>query len=541
MGKTIDIVDLQVTFRSESQGEEVVALDGVNLRIPADQFVCIVGRSGCGKTTFLNCIDGSIRPSRGAVRIDGEEVRGPGRDRAMVFQQASLFPWHSTVRNVAYGLELQKVAREEAEAKARQLLDLVGLKGYERYYPAQLSGGMQQRANLARALAVDPEVLLLDEPFAALDAQMREFMQGELTRIWQQFHKTAIFITHDIGEAIFLADRVVVFSAPGAVKADIAIDLPRPRTLDLKRTPAFLRYEDQIWSLLAETERAPSRAVAAAPNAAPARTRAAGPAALPRPSAAPLRGPDLRRTGLGLLSVLAVIAAWEASARLGLLNPVFSSSPSDIALAGAKLLRDPGFWQDFYTTMIEFVIGFAISIVAGIVIGILVGWYKDLDALTAPFVSGLYATPRISLAPLIIIWFGIGIGSKVALVIVSAIFPVLINTATGIRTTDRHFVRIARSFGADDWTLFRTVAIPGAVPYIVTGLRLGSGLAIIGVVVAELVAGTAGIGHRMLMAGETFQTSEMFVCLLAFTGAGILLSQAFGRLEARFDAWRSTG
>lgn len=558
MGKAIEAVNLQVAYRSGAQAEEILALDGINLHVPANQFICIVGQSGCGKTTFLNTLDGSVQPSAGSISIEGKSVRGPGPDRAMVFQQASLFPWHTTVRNVAYGLELQDVDRQEAEQRAKSLLKVVGLAGYETYYPSQLSGGMQQRANLSRALAVDPEILLLDEPFAALDAQTQEFMQGELTRVWQQFQKTAVFITHDIGEAVFLADRVIVFSPrPGRVKADIRIDLPRPRTLEVKRTVPFLKLEDEIWSQLGvqETLRNQSvreRAETIVTSCTPAHHAneeatldrsgeiAAGDAAQlrKRPARARLGMDGLRRFALGLSSIALVLLAWELSARLAFINVSFSSSPAEIAQSAVRPFQDPSFWVDLGSSGLVLLIGFGIAVAGGITIGILVGWYDNLAAFLAPFVSGLYATPRIALAPLLIIWFGIGLGSKVALVVVSAIFPILINTAAGIRATDRHLVRIARSFGANDWELFRTVAIPGSVPYIISGLRLGAGLGIIGVVVAELIAGTSGVGHRMLLAGQTFQMGDMFVCLLTFTCAGMLLSQIFARLEARFDAWR---
>ena len=170
----------------------------------------------------------------------------------MVFQDAALFPWYSVLDNVSYGLVCAGVKQEEARKRATPLIELVGLAGFEHKYPYQLSGGMQQRANLARALAVDAPILLMDEPFASLDAQTRELMQAELLRIWNASQKTVVFVTHQIDEAVFLSDRVVVMSArPGRILADIKIDLPRPRALDMKRTPAFVAYEDQIWKLLA--------------------------------------------------------------------------------------------------------------------------------------------------------------------------------------------------------------------------------------------------------------------------------------------------
>jgi len=544
MGKGLDIDDLSVVYKSQESGYEVVAIDGINLHIPANEFVCIVGRSGCGKTTLLNTIDGSVDASSGSVRIDGVPVNGPGPDRAMVFQQASLFPWRTARQNAAYGLELQGAEAADVDKRISDLFSVVGLSGYESYYPSQLSGGMQQRVNLARALALDPEIILLDEPFGALDAQTREFMQSELTRIWQANPKTAIFITHDIAEAIFLADRVIVLSSrPGRVKADIRIDLPRPRTIQSKRAREFAAYEEDIWSLLHDQPRQPATESVEGQSPAPVAVTTK-----PAPSGPPPRRvtansfhaarEGMRRLVLGTLSVATALALWEIAARLGWINAAFSSSPSQIARAAIMLMGSATFWADVGVSALELGIGFGISAVLGIILGILTGWYKTFDAILAPFVSGLYATPRISLAPLLIVWLGIGLMSKVALVTLSAIFPVIMNTATGIRTTDRHFARVARSFGANDWTLFRTVAIPAAVPHIIGGLRLGAGLGIIGVVVAELIAGNAGIGYRMLLAGQTFQVAEMFVCLLFFTAAGMLLSFGFGLLERRFDAWR---
>ena len=228
----------------------LLAVDGVDLDVRAGEFVAIVGPSGCGKTTFLNAVDGLVPVTGGSLTLNDTPIRGPGPDRAMVFQQPSLLPWRTVLDNVRYGLELQRrVPRREATRRSREFVRLVGLRGFEDAYPLELSGGMQQRVNLARALATDPEILLLDEPFAALDAQTREYMQLELLKIWRQTGKTSIFITHDIGEAIYLADRVVVFSArPGRVKNTVDIELERPRELRVKRSPAFVAYEDQLWS-----------------------------------------------------------------------------------------------------------------------------------------------------------------------------------------------------------------------------------------------------------------------------------------------------
>jgi NitT/TauT family transport system ATP-binding protein len=252
----LEAIHCSVTYQNPRTGAKTVALADVTLSIASGEFVSIVGPSGCGKTTFLNCLDGLLPITQGQILLDGRPITGPGPDRSMVFQSPSLLPWRTVLRNVTYGLELRHVPLREAISKAQAMIQLVGLAGFEHHHPTELSGGMQQRVNLARALVTDPEVILLDEPFAALDAQTREFMQAELLRIWGETGKTAVFITHQIDEAVYLADRVVVMSArPGRVKAIIDVPLPRPRSLHMKRTPEFLELTDHIWSLIEEEAR----------------------------------------------------------------------------------------------------------------------------------------------------------------------------------------------------------------------------------------------------------------------------------------------
>jgi NitT/TauT family transport system ATP-binding protein len=248
----LHIDSLSKRYFVEREGRQVVALSDVSLTVHEGEFVAIVGPSGCGKTTLLNIIAGLLPHESGTIAIDGRPIQGPGLDRAVVFQHASLLPWRSIAGNVRYGMELQR--RFDAStmaARTRTFIDLVGLTGFERHYPSELSGGMQQRVNLARALAADPAVLLMDEPFAALDAQTRELMQAELLKIWAAARKTVVFITHQINEAVYLADRVVVMSArPGRVKGLFDIPFTRPRSLSLKRHPEFLGIEDRIWQLI---------------------------------------------------------------------------------------------------------------------------------------------------------------------------------------------------------------------------------------------------------------------------------------------------
>ena len=250
-------IDVTIHYWIERSNQPFLAVSGATLDVAAGEFVSIVGPSGCGKTTFLNAVDGLLPITGGSLELNGRAIARPGPDRAMVFQQPSLLPWRTVMGNVTYGLEMQgNTSKAERLARCRELIQLVGLGGFENAFPTELSGGMQQRVNLARALATNPDMLLLDEPFAALDAQTREFMQRELLRIWGETRKTALFITHDIKEAVYLADRVVVFTKrPGRVKACVEIDLPRPRELKIKREERFLEYEDKIWNSIEEEVR----------------------------------------------------------------------------------------------------------------------------------------------------------------------------------------------------------------------------------------------------------------------------------------------
>ena len=251
MNAKLEAQDIRLDYFQPRTNTRLTALAGVNLQVMDGEFVSIVGPSGCGKTTFLSVVDGLIAASAGRILVDGQVVTKPGPDRAVVFQDASLLPWRTVLGNVVYGLECLGVGARKAKERASYFIDMVGLSGFEQHYPYELSGGMQQRVNLARALVMDPKILLMDEPFASLDAQTREARQEELLQIWVKAKKTVLFVTHQIDEAIYLSDRVVVFSGrPGMVKEIIPVAIERPRALGLKREARFHAIEDRIWSLI---------------------------------------------------------------------------------------------------------------------------------------------------------------------------------------------------------------------------------------------------------------------------------------------------
>jgi ABC-type nitrate/sulfonate/bicarbonate transport system ATPase subunit len=231
----IAVRGLRKVFRGQNGAGETLSLDRLDLDVAAHEFVCVVGPSGCGKTTLLRILGGLVTPDAGAVVVSGAPVTGPGPERALVFQQPTLLPWATVLAGVAFGLELRGVAKSERETIARGLIKTVGLEGFEHHFPRQLSGGMQQRVGLARALAVDPRILLMDEPFASVDAQTRRSLQDELLRLHLDTRKTILFVTHDIDEAVRLGDRVLVMSArPGRIIEDVPVPVPRPRVADLE-------------------------------------------------------------------------------------------------------------------------------------------------------------------------------------------------------------------------------------------------------------------------------------------------------------------
>jgi NitT/TauT family transport system permease protein len=241
---------------------------------------------------------------------------------------------------------------------------------------------------------------------------------------------------------------------------------------------------------------------------------------------------------LGALAVLVFLIVWEAAVALGWVNPLFTSAPSRILHTGARMFADGSILVDLQVSGFELLVGYGLAILVGVPLGILMGWYRRLDAVLDPFVSALYATPRIALLPLVMIWFGIGLASKIAIVFLGAVFPILVNTITGVRTIDADFIKVARSFGASDRQLFFTVALPSSVPLLLAGLRLGLGHALIGIVVGEMYGATNGIGFLISVSGARFQTDKVMVGIIIIALAGVLMTALLRVIERRFERWR---
>ena len=241
---------------------------------------------------------------------------------------------------------------------------------------------------------------------------------------------------------------------------------------------------------------------------------------------------------LGTISMTLFLAFWELSVGLGWVNPLFTSSPSRIVTTAAEMFADGSIIEHIQVSAHEFAVGYGLAIVVGVPLGILMGWYSRVNAVLEPFVSALYATPRIALLPLILIWLGIGIASKIASVFLGAVFPILVNTITGVRTVDADFIKVARSFGCNDRQMFRTVVLPSSVPMLLAGLRLGLGHALVGIVVGEMYGATKGLGFLIATAGARFQTDQVMVGIILIAGAGVVLTELLRLAERRFERWR---
>jgi ABC-type nitrate/sulfonate/bicarbonate transport system permease component len=243
---------------------------------------------------------------------------------------------------------------------------------------------------------------------------------------------------------------------------------------------------------------------------------------------------------LGSISMGLFLLFWELAVALKWVNPLFTSAPTRILRAGWEMFADGSIYEHLQVSGYEFAVGYGLAVIVGVPLGILMGWYRRINAVLDPFVSALYATPRIALLPLVMIWFGIGLGSKIAIVFLGAIFPILVNTITGVRTVEADFIKVARSFGSNDWQMFKTVALPSSVPMLLSGLRLGLGHALVGIVVGEMYGATHGLGFLIAQSGARFQTDKVMVGIILIAAAGVALAELLRAVERRFERWRPT-
>ena len=525
-GRVLEIQNLTKVFYEDpkEQTGELLVLDTVSFSVPRNQFVCLLGPSGCGKTTLLRIVVGLNQADGGEVRVDGQIVSSAGQDRCMVFQNYGLLPWRTVRDNAEFGREIAGGPPAERRAVCQRSLEKVGLQGFERHYPHQLSGGMQQRTGLARALSKDPKILLMDEPFAAVDMQTRELLQEELLKIWNTTETTVLFVTHSVEEAVYLGDRVIVMAArPGRIRADVKIDLPRPRYgSDVKASPRFGELCGQLREHLKSQAQPKAPAVA---DAAPQR-----------------RKKQFRLTdypnAIRIASIVLTLSLWEWYGRG--VDPIFMSYPTAILAAVPAMIAKGELQRHFLLTLQGLSMGFALAIVFGILIGLLMGRYRLFDYLLDVQISALYSTPNVALIPLLILWFGLGMNSKVAIVFLAAFFPIIVNTYGGVRNVSRGLVEIAQAEGASEAQIFGKIILPASLPFIMTGIRLAVGRAVVGMVVAEMFTAMTGLGGAIVYYSNAFATDKLFVVIILLALLGVALTEGVKFLEVRLAPWKET-
>ena len=492
----IEVSQLGKDFRA---GRALVhALADVSFTVAEGQFVTLVGPSGCGKSTLLQILAGLIGPTCGEARIDGKRVSAPMPDKiGMVFQDPTLLPWKTALANVEFPLDLRGVARAARRERCSALIELVGLRDFAEHYPHELSGGMRQRVAIARGLAQDPRLILMDEPFAALDEQTRTRMGHDLLDIWDKTRKTVFFITHSVDEAVFDGDEP-------ATRTDSRDDRDRLSTA-----------------------------------ARPRRHRQRGLRPHPQPHLAPDRGgrdvmqPRLIKT---LIITAIALAAWEAVVGLGFVNQIILAAPS--AIVGAAITDGRVFLAAFATTVLEIVAAIIIAWTLGIIVGVVAGSSNVLAAATAPVLSSIFAIPLIIVYPLLMAWLGIGPVSKIVFGVLSGFFPIALNTIDGVRAIERRYLVFARSIGATTLQTYARIIFPLALPSIVSGLRVGTGLVVIGVIVTEMLASLGGVGFLISYHRTLFNTGHVYFGIALALTMAVAVNVGLTWLDRRVGLWR---
>ena len=525
----LSVRDIGRAFVKTDGSGELTVLDGVSFDVADHEFVSILGPSGCGKTTLIRIIAGLIAADSGDVRVDGNPVTAPGPERCMVFQNFGLLPWRNVQSNVEFGLEVFDLSRAERAATAAEFIELVELKGFERYYPHQISGGMQQRVGIARALARNPKILLMDEPFGAVDAQTREQLQEELLRIWNTTDKTVLFVTHSIDEAIFLSDRIVVLQPhPGRVRCIVEVDLPRPRgSLDLQASPGSLRS-------------AKRSVLSCAASAPPDRNKVVktNTTKSSRLNRSQVRKRQLSPLAIRAISIGTFLILWELFGRR--VDPILMSYPSAILVAFGEMLQSGELFFESARSIQSFMAGFGLAIVLGVLVEIAMGANRPFEYAIDPFINALYSTPNVALIPLIILWLGLGLTAKIAIVFLIAFFPIVVSTFAGVKNVSGSLVEIGRAFGLSSFRILWKIILPGSVPFIATGIRLAVGRAVVGMVVAEFFTAISGLGGMIIKYSNKFETDRMFVPIIVLAVFGVVLTEVVKIVERYLAPWKET-
>jgi NitT/TauT family transport system ATP-binding protein len=522
----VEVRRVRKTF--DTSRKVVVALLPVNLEIATGEIVCFLGPSGCGKSTLLSIIAGLEKGSDGTVWANGQEVKGPSTDRILLFQEAALFPWLDVRHNVEFGLQQMGMPGPKRKEIAQKLIEVVHLKGFEHSYVHQLSGGMRQRAAIARALAMDPQILLMDEPFGALDALTRDRLHAELESIWSQTRKTILFVTHNVREAVALGDRVIVFAPrPGRIVGEFKIDLPRPRHLEdhalidkaaeilhLLKAGIIDNEQDDKASVI-ENEQVESENTASS-TLDKLRINSRW---LPK---------FLRQVSFYILLLL----VWEGLASGGIWPSYLFAGPLDVWQSLLDGFRSGVFFEAILTSVSRLAIGYGISLLLGIILGLLTGLNSYVKETLGSLVLGFQALPSVCWVPLALLWFGISENTMIFVVVMGALFSIVLGVEAGIKNILPVYLKAAGNMGARGLNLAFRVVLPAALPSIVAGLKQGWAFAWRSLMAAEIIYVTTSLGGLLETSSNANNVAQLFAVMVIIVVVGVLIETiAFGPLE----------
>ena len=527
--RLVHIAGLAKTFFSTDQ--HFTALDGVDLDLAPDDFFCLLGPSGCGKTTVLNILAGFEEPTDGTVEFEGEPVGGPSRDRGVVFQaDNSLYEWLTARQNVEFGQRLGGASAAERTRVSDEFLSLVGLADQGHKYPHELSGGMRQRVQLARVLANHPRMLVMDEPFAALDAQNRHVLQEELRRIWQEHKVTVLFITHDIEEALLLGTRIGVMTAgPNAGIKEI-IDIPPEMKRD-RVDHGFVEMYARVQDLIADET---NKSLAAQAGRAKEESKPLGQTSIVARERHRRRRQSQGAQSLGIyaMSIVAFFVIWHFGSLL--MDSVLFPSPVQFLVTFAKLLLDGTLIHESYVSLQRILSGFIIGSVIAIPLGLLMGSFRVMRLILDPYIELLRFIPSIAMITVAVIFFGLGEGSRIFLIAWVTVFTVTINTAAGVASIEPNKLRAAQSLGASKQQLFFLVTLPATVPFILVGARIAMANAFTTIVAAEIIGAHSGLGTMLWQARLYMLVDNIYVVLITLGILGLTIDRLFRFLSQQF-------
>ena len=510
-------------------GRQIRVLEDIHLQIRRGEFVSIIGPSGCGKSTLLNLLAGLELPDSGQIEVRPEGMGSPGRHHphpgmiGIMLQKDYLLPWKTTLENVALGMELQGCKRSQSHRNAASLMERFGLSGFEKHFPSQLSGGMRQRAALLRTVAAGQDILLLDEPFAAMDALTRRKMQSWLLEVWAALGKTILLVTHDIEEAILLSDRVLVMAAnPGRIIRQFEIRLPRPRHADMTASTEFNRARTFLLEALSnEPMQHGSLEMESESVRRPAEHVGSG-----------------AITMAPWMAVLGSMAFWELIVRWLGVPGWLLPAPSQILTA---LLSMPDViaghaWATISSTLLGLMAAIALALAAAVLMHV----SPLAERSFLPLIVASQSLPGLALAPLLAVWFGYGLAPKVIMVAILCFFPIAVNAIDGFKRVERGQVDSLLTLGATPAQLFRCVFLPSALFQMFSGLKVAVSYAAVGAMVGEWVGSSQGLGYFMLRSSSQFLTDRVFAAIVVLAAIGMSLFHLVDILQKRLLPWLET-